>query len=137
MIPQSDIEMADEELEPVALPSRTYRLDLVNKRISSQTIDGLEAIKQVVFKILSTTRFEHLIYSNDFGSEVDLSANRGRSVFESEVERWVKEALTQDDRIVAVTGFKFAYELDSALIHFTVESEFGRYKESREVGNIV
>ncbi|OAB26200.1 hypothetical protein PMSD_26060 [Paenibacillus macquariensis subsp. defensor] len=135
MIPQSDIEMSDEELEPVALPSKTYRLDLVNKRISGQTIDGLEAIKQVVFKILSTTRFEHLIYSNDFGSEVDLSASRGRSVFESEVERWVKEALTQDDRIIAVTGFKFAYELDNAMIHFTVESEFGRYQETKELGN--
>ncbi|MEC0089323.1 DUF2634 domain-containing protein [Paenibacillus macquariensis] len=137
MIPQSDIEMSDEELEPVALPSRTYKLDLVNKRISSQTIDGLEAIKQVVFKILSTTRFEHLIYSNDFGSEVDLSANRGRSVFESEIERWVKEALTQDDRIIAVTSFKFAYELDNALIQFTVETEYGRYQETKEVGNIV
>ncbi|OAB33863.1 DUF2634 domain-containing protein [Paenibacillus glacialis] len=135
MIPHSDFEMSDEELEPVALPSRTYKLDLVNKRISSQTIDGLDAIKQVVFKILSTTRFEHLIYSNDFGSEVDLSASRGRSVFESEVERWVKEALTQDDRIVAVTGFKFAYELDNALVHFTVESEFGRYQETKELGN--
>lgn len=137
MIPQSDVEMSDEELELVALPSKTYRLDLVNKRISSQTIDGLEAIKQVVFKILSTTRFAHLIYSNDFGSEVDLSASRGRSVFESEVERWVKEALTQDDRIMAVTGFSFSYELDNALINFTVESEFGRYQETREVGNIV
>ncbi|OAB46536.1 DUF2634 domain-containing protein [Paenibacillus antarcticus] len=135
MIPQSDIEMADEELEAVALPSKTYRLDLVNKRISSQTIDGLEAIKQVVFKILSTTRFEHLIYSNDFGNEVDLSANRGRSVFESEVERWVEEALTQDDRITAVTSFKFAYELDNALINFTVESEFGRYQETKELAN--
>ncbi|AJS59847.1 DUF2634 domain-containing protein [Paenibacillus sp. IHBB 10380] len=137
MIPQGDFEMSDEELEPVSLPSRTYKLDLVNKRISSQTIDGLDAIKQVVFKILSTTRFEHLIYSNDFGSEVDLSANRGRSVFESEVQRWVKEALTQDDRIVAVTGFSFVYELDSALVNFTVESEFGRYQETKEVGAVV
>lgn len=133
MIPQSDVELTDEELEPVTLPSKTYRLDMLNGRISSQTVDGIEAVKQTVFKILSTTRFEHLIYSGDYGSEMDLNAVRGRAVFESEVERWVKEALIQDDRIEAVTGFSFEYGLDSALVRFTVETEFGQYQEEQEV----
>lgn len=133
MIPQSDVEMTDEELEPVPLPSRTYRFDWNNGRVSSRKVDGIEAVKQTVFKILSTRRFEHLIYSGDYGNEMDLGAVRGRAVFESEVERWVREALTQDDRISAVTGFRFNYKLDTALVRFTVVTEFGAYQEEREV----
>ncbi|MGO4786962.1 DUF2634 domain-containing protein [Paenibacillus sp. 2KB_20] len=133
MIPQSDVEMTEEELEPVPLPSRTYSFDWNNGRVSSRKVDGIEAVKQTVFKILSTRRFEHLIYSGDYGNEMDLSAVRGRAVFESEVERWVREALTQDDRISAVTGFRFNYQLDTALVQFTVETEFGAYQEEREV----
>lgn len=133
MIPQSDVEMTDEELEPVTLPSRTYRFDRVNGRISSQTVDGIEAVKQTVYKILSTQRFEHLIYSGNYGNEMELSEVRGRAVFESEVERWVTEALTQDDRIAAVTGFSFQYGMDTALVRFTVDTEFGSYQEEQEV----
>ncbi|MEK3735521.1 DUF2634 domain-containing protein [Paenibacillus sp. FSL M8-0334] len=134
MIPQSDVEMTDEELEPVTLPSRTYRFDRANGRISSQTVDGIEAVKQAVFKILSTQRFEHLIYSSNYGNEMDPGAVRGRAVFESEVERWVKEALTQDDRISSVSGFSFEYGMDTAKVRFTVDTiEFGTYQEEQEV----
>ncbi|MGG3278855.1 DUF2634 domain-containing protein [Paenibacillus solani] len=133
MIPQSDVEMTDEELEPVQLPGRTYRFDFNNGRVSSHKVDGIEAVKQTVFKILSTRRFDHLIYSGNYGNEMDLSAVRGRVVFESEVERWVSEALTQDDRISAVTGFSFNYQLDTVQVRFTVETDFGSYQEEQEV----
>nr|WP_313785006.1 DUF2634 domain-containing protein [Paenibacillus larvae] len=33
-------------------------------------MDGLEAIRQAVHKILHTERYEHLIYSPDYGSEL-------------------------------------------------------------------
>lgn len=133
MIPQSDTLLLSEDMEETPQPSLTYKLDVLNGRIGAVTVDGLEAVKQAVFKILTTARFEHLIYSNDYGNEADIGAVRGRAVFESEIERWVKEALKQDDRIVSVTNFKFTYDLDTALVIFDVESDYGDYTDRLEV----
>lgn len=137
MIPQSDEALLNEDMEETPLPSLTYKLDLVNGRIGAVGIDGLDAVKQSVIKILSTTRFENLIYSENYGSEADVGAVRGRSVFETEVERWVREALLQDDRILSVTNFLFTYEGDAALVLFDVESDYGNYTDRLEVNGSV
>ncbi|MBY9078314.1 DUF2634 domain-containing protein [Paenibacillus sp. HN-1] len=133
MIPQTDELLLNEDMEETPQPSRTYKLDLVKGRIGAATVDGLEAVKQSVIKILSTSRFEYLIYSDAYGSEADVGAVRGRAVFESELERWVKEALMQDDRIVSVTQFAFSYDQDNALVTFLVESDYGNYTNELEV----
>ncbi|WP_342480037.1 DUF2634 domain-containing protein [Paenibacillus sp. FSL L8-0340] len=133
MIPQSEMVLLNEDMEETPQPSLTYKMDLINGRIGAVAVDGLEAVKQAVFKILSTTRYEHLIYSADYGNEADVGAVRGRAVFETEIERWVKEALKQDDRIISVTQFRFSYDLDTALVKFTVESDYGNYTDRLEV----
>lgn len=135
MIPESDTPILNEDMEETPQPSLTYKLDLINGRIGAVAVDGLEAVKQAVIKILSTSRFEYLIYSNDYGNEADVGAVRGRAVFETEIERWVKEALLQDDRIVSVTQFKFSYDLDTALVQFVVESDYGNYTDELEVSD--
>lgn len=133
MIPRSDEIVLNEDMEETPEPSLTYKLDLLNGRIGAVAVDGLEAVKQAVFKILSTIRFEHLIYSPDYGNEADVGGVRGRAVFETEIERWVREALLQDDRIISVTQFRFTYELDTALVQFVVESDYGNYTDGLEV----
>lgn len=133
MIPQSDEIVLNEDMEEAPQPSLTYKLDLNNGRIGTVAVDGLEAVKQAVFKILSTIRFEHLIYSPDYGNEADVGGVRGRAVFETEIERWVREALLQDDRIVSVTRFRFSYDGDTALVQFEVESDYGNYTDGLEV----
>lgn len=133
MIPQSDEIVLNEDMEEAPQPSLTYKLDMNNGRIGTVAVDGLEAVKQAVFKILSTIRFEHLIYSPDYGNEADVGGVRGRAVFETEIERWVREALLQDDRIISVTQFRFTYELDTALVQFEVESDYGNYTDGLEV----
>jgi hypothetical protein len=133
VVPQSDENLLNEDMEQTPQPSLTYKLDMVNGRIGAQSVDGIDAVKQAVFKILTTTRFEHLIYSENYGSEADVGAVRGRAVFETEIERWAKEALMQDDRIVSVTNFRFTYDMDTALVRFDVESDYGNYTDTMEV----
>jgi hypothetical protein len=133
LIPQSDEITLNEDMEEAPQPSLTYKLDLNNGHIGAVVVDGLEAVKQAVFKILATIRFEHLIYSPNYGNEADVGAVRGRTIFETEIERWVREALLQDDRIVSVTQFRFTYDLDTALVQFLVESEYGNYTDELEV----
>ncbi|RXZ77241.1 DUF2634 domain-containing protein [Paenibacillaceae bacterium] len=117
---------ADAELDDSQQPSYTYNLDLQRGRVHGMT-DGLGAIRQFVYKTLQTDRFLHDIYSDDYGAE--LSVNAG----EEDLERWIVEALTQDDRIDDVTDFVFTAQQDSVLIAFTVESNLGQIEVTFDV----
>ena len=56
-------------------PSKNYKLHIEQNTIKG-TCDGLEAMKQVVYKILSTERYQHIIYSWNYGIELlDLYGN--------------------------------------------------------------
>lgn len=47
-------------------PSKTYRLK--DGRVIGN-VEGIEAVKQSVFCILNTERFEHIVYSWNYGRE--------------------------------------------------------------------
>lgn len=113
-------------------PSLTWKLDLENKRIT-QMIDGLEAVKQAAFIILETERFQYLIYSFDFGSELEGLIGKSPLFVQSEIRRLIKEALLQDDRITDVRDVNFQTNGDSMLVEFTVVSVFGNFTMTREV----
>lgn len=113
-------------------PSLTWKLDLENKRIT-QMIDGLEAVKQAVFVILETERFQYLIYSFDFGSELQGLIGKSPLFVQSEIRRLIKEALLQDDRITDVQNITFQTQGDSMLVEFTVVSVFGNFTMTKEV----
>lgn len=123
-----------QEIEEVQEPSRTYKLDLVNKRIVG-TVDGLEAVKQAVYKILMTVRFEYLIYDTDYGSEIGGLQGRSAGYVRSELQRRITEALLQDDRITAIEDMNISIRGDEAFVTFTVVSVYGNYNE--EVKSVV
>lgn len=108
-------------------PSRTYRLDLEKGRIRG-TVDGLEAVKQAVYKILDTSRFALAIYSANYGLEKRVGA-----VYSVELERLVRDALLQDDRITAVENFSASIDGDEAKVSFTVVSIFGSLGVERRI----
>lgn len=108
------------------LPSRTYKLDVGLKRISGM-IDGLEAIKQAVYKALATERFHYLIYSADYGSEIRPNP------IEIEMERWIKEAVLQDERIRSIEHFHMTRDAENIAVEFTVVSVAGEFVVSQGV----
>lgn len=117
----------------VAQPSKQHRMDLNQNRIT-QTVDGLEAIKQTIYKILNTERYKYLIYSWNYGIELmDLYGQPPLFVC-SELERRVKEALLQDDRITSVDGFEFDTEKKGVVsAEFTVHTLYGDLIEEMAV----
>lgn len=133
MIPQG-AQMSEEDQEETAiLPSLTYLLQPSGQRIGRLQLDGKDAVKQAVNKVLSTRRYEHLIYSSDYGMEWSWEGMAGRSMVESELERWIREALLPDDRISDVTEFHFVHEADGVRVSFTVETDFGSFRQEAEV----
>ncbi len=108
MIPKVDDNLiADFEIQ--SQPSRTYKMNIEAETIGKQT-DDLEAIKQAVYKILNTERYQYVIYSWNYGIELaDLFGMPLPYVY-PELKRRITEALTWDDRIDDVTDFVFTHK---------------------------
>lgn len=113
------------ELEIVAQPSLTYKLDFNNKRISGM-IDDTEAILQAVYKALNTERCAYVIYTSQYGVELERLVGQDYDFIVSDLERTITEALLIDDRITGVSNFTVQKTaVDSLLASFTVNSVFG------------
>ncbi|NFG25621.1 DUF2634 domain-containing protein [Clostridium botulinum] len=107
--------------------SKTYKIK-ENRIIGF--CDEIEALKQTIYFILNTERYDYLIYPDIYGSELRRTIEMERDIAESELKRRIKEALTQDDRIENVDEFIFEYEKDSVLVKFTVFSIYSKLYES-------
>jgi hypothetical protein len=81
---------------------RTYALDNPGR-----FIDGVEAAKQAVYKILKTERFRYPVYSTDYGIELEGLIGTDSEYVCIELERRIVEALSVDGRIGGVSGFSF------------------------------
>ena len=121
------------ELKVVEQPSKQHRMDLEKNRILG-ICDGLEAVKQSVYKILNTERYAYLIYSWDYGIELIDLYGKSPMIVCPEIERRVKEALLQDDRITGVDNFEFDTSKKGVVsVTFTVHTLFGDVNEEMAV----
>src|SRR5690606_10014182 len=135
-LPMGTVIPADIPITEEIQPSLTFGIDFEKGRIIGM-IDGLEAVKQAVFIILQTERYRYLIFSPDFGSELQGLIGRDPLFVQSELKRRIREALMQDDRIEDVTNFNIQFNGDSALVRFTVVSIFGNFEAEQEVTAVV
>lgn len=112
-------------------PSKTYRLE--EGRIRG-TVDGLEAVRQAALCILNTERFEHVIYSWNYGVELKGLGGTPMRLAEAKAKKRIREALTQDARILRVDGFSFARDGKKLHAQFTVHTAQGSFEAEKEVG---
>ena len=121
------------EIEIEQQPSKNYKMHFEKGCINGYC-DELEAMKQVVFKILNTERYQYLIYSTDYGIElIDLYGEPVTYVC-PELERRITEALVQDDRIETVDTFDFdLIEKRTVKVTFIVRTIYGDLKEEKVV----
>lgn len=124
MIPNNEYdEEIDEEQEndfqEYEEPSLTHAMYLTEdeKRFLGK-VDDEAAIKQAILKILCTDRYEHEIYSWDYGIEINDLIGKSTLYVLSEIEERVTDAVTADDRIEAVEDFT-AVAVDKHTIYIT------------------
>ena len=131
MIPEQQADLTN--LEVVNQPSLTYKLDFERKRISGK-IDDEEAIMQLVMKILYTERYAYVIYSSQYGVELDRLIGKDYDFIVSDLERTITEALLADDRILSITNFVAEQTaIDRMDVTFTVNSVVGSVNINTEV----
>ena len=131
MIPEQAIDLTSLEIENQ--PSRTYKLDFERKRIGGM-IDNEQAIMQMVMKILSTERYAYVIYSSQYGVELDRLIGQDYDFIVSDLERTITEALTADDRVIDITDFQInKIGIDKMEVSFTVNTFDGSVDIETEV----
>lgn len=120
-------------LEVVKQPSLQHKMNIDGKFVAGKC-DGKEGLKQAVYKILLTERYENVIYSRNYGVELkDLFGQPVKTVI-ALIESRIKEALLQDDRITDVDGFIFdTSQKHKVSVTFTVHSELGDFEVLKEV----
>lgn len=110
-------------------PSKTYKFDIETGEIFAEFIDDGEALLQFIVKAIKTFRDKYLVYSEDYGSEIDYLLGQAYSdeYLELEVPRLIDEALLIDDRIESTENFVVSRLGDELDISFNVISTLGNY----------
>ncbi|EQF26318.1 hypothetical protein QEW_1353 [Clostridioides difficile CD160] len=128
MIPTDAI---DYDIEDVSIinfdvreePSKTFKLNIEKNKVDG-ICDDVEALKQTIFLTLNTERYEHLIYSRNYGVELNDLIGEPISFVIPELERRIKEALILDDRIENVDNFEFENQKGKVQCKFIVHTKY-------------
>ena len=132
MIPSTNAILMN-ELEVEEQPSKNYKMHIENNVINGYC-DELEAMVQVIYKILNTERYQFIIYPTSYGIElIDLYGEPVEFVC-PELQRRIEEALVQDERINYVDNFEFDVSTKRTIkATFTVHTIFGDVESEKVV----
>ena len=110
------------------LPTKTHRMELYEGNYILGFVDSLKAMEQAIYKIIRTERYRYIIYSWNYGIELEDLFGMPVEYCVVELERRISEALFQDNRITAVNGFEFDTESERGTVlikKFVAETVFG------------
>lgn len=110
------------------LPTKTHRMELYEGNYILGFVDSLKAMEQAIYKIIRTERYKYIIYSWNYGIELEDLFGMPVEYCAVELERRISEALLQDNRITAVNGFEFDTESERGTVlikKFVAETVFG------------
>lgn len=88
-------------------------------------LEGIDAVRTWISKTLRTERFRYLVYSWDYGQELDSLLGKRSVPDQSEAERYVKEALGTSPYIQSLNDFQLQYDADTLSIRFTANTVYG------------
>lgn len=126
VLPDNIVQGFSEAADP---PTKTYRLDIENGRITGTLIDGQDAMEQAAAMALLTQRFKSDIFDNQYGSELEeMLKNSDGAPAEyvtEQVRQAVTDALSVDTRILSVDSVESVLQDDYAYVAVTMSTEFG------------
>ncbi len=112
----------DDEVDLNSYPNKTFKMNETAKRFNGliDDEDTESAIKQTVFCILNTQRYDSEIFSSDYGFEYQDLIGEDIDYVCAVLPSRIREALTMDDRIEDVTDFDISVKNKSVFAKFTV-----------------
>lgn len=121
--------MASEDNEQVTTSSvyKEYDFDFDKGVLTGKVVEGKEAVKVWIYKVLMTKRYIHDIYSWDYGQDLEELIGQGydKGFIDSEVERRIKDCLSVNAKIESCTDFNISLVNDKLNVSFTANTVFG------------
>lgn len=126
MIPQYEVTITNIRNKLAnEMTSRVFKIDWENNRLTSQHIDGKEAINQAIQVITATELRDWGIFPDWFGIEMKKMYGMPRPFVKANLERLIKEACSTDTRIESMYNFSIE-DIDKAVVvRFTVKCKEG------------
>ena len=103
----------------------THKVNIPKDVVQGFT-DDYDALRQTIYFILSTERYQFPIYSWDYGIELLDLFGKQMTYVKVELKRRIYEALIQDDRITNVTDFDFEERRNNLRVTFVCETTLNR-----------
>ncbi|KAA3379885.1 DUF2634 domain-containing protein [Phascolarctobacterium faecium] len=118
----------------VKQPSKTYHLDLQRGRIVG-FVDGYEAIKQAIIKIMLTEKYAYVIYDHYYGVGLEQYIGKDISFVVADLGSTIENALLYDNRILAVNDIEITRgsNIDGLRVKYSVETVDGVLSGEQEV----
>jgi len=120
------------EFQVMEQPSNTFFLDIEHDRVYGFT-DGQKAMVQAIYLILNTERYRHMIFSRNYGIELQGLYGQPMTYVVPELERRITEALLHDTRITSLENFGFETEKNKVKVTFVAVTIFGEVPVGWEV----
>lgn len=125
IIPNGSIK-SDTEYE--SINKMTYGIDFEKGKING-IVQGKEAVKQYIHKIIKTNKGAYDIYT-DYGSDLEelIGDSPTENLLISDVKREIIDVLTKNKDITKVYNFKFFFQeesRESLIVEFKVDTVFG------------
>ena len=116
--------------------TKVFEIDWDNNRLLSRHIDGSKAIDQTINVICSISLKETDIMPDWFGNEFSELYGMPRSFVKANIERLIKEALSDDDRIIKLENFRIT-DLEKAIaVHFTIVAQDSVFEKEITIENV-
>ena len=125
-------EISEEKTMPIYKEIKwDYEKDIpVFKNKQPIIVSGIEAIKVWIWNALKTERKRYVIYTHNYGSDIEelIGQPYSDTVKSMECKRLIEECLIINPYITAVNGIDVQFENDRLIISFTAETIYGNVK---------
>ena len=132
LIPQSDQSLLEVDMKNNRMPSKTFYIDFESKKILG-IIDDKKAIEQSILLALSTSRFKYLIFSWNYGEEINHLIGKPKDLARVEIPRLLHECLLVDDRISSIENIVITDIEEGLHVIFTAVTVHGDIPIESEV----
>ena len=112
------------EEDNVVQNTRSPRIDFAQKRMLGW-VDDKEALAQYVYTVLNVERYENILNTWQFGTEISDLYTMPTDYVIAELPRRIEDALIGDARITAVDSFEFSVKGRRVSVKFVVHTLYG------------
>ena len=106
---------------------KEYEVNFATGQLTGKILVGKEALTVWIYKTLLTKRYKHIIYSWDYGQDLEELIGQGyeKGLIRSEVERRIKDCLLIHPHIKECTNFEIKLQDSQLYVDFTVNTIYG------------